>query len=66
MDADLLYLWRPNLRDEIDNHLLELAVAAGAETIITANKRDFVNNELRFPAICIETAGEFLDKRKTT
>ena len=60
------YLWRPNLRDESDNHLIELAVVAGAETIITANKRDFASSELPFSAIRIETAGEFLDKRTTT
>lgn len=61
----IYYLWRPNLRDESDNHLIELAVAAGAETIITANKRDFADSELLFPQIRIETAGEFLDQRKT-
>ena len=61
----IYYLWRPNLRDESDNHLIELAVAAGAETIITANKRDFAGSELLFPQIRIETAGEFLDQRKT-
>ena len=61
----IYYLWRPNLRDESDNHLIELAVAAGAETIITANKRDFAASELLFPQIRIETAGEFLDQRKT-
>ena len=61
----IYYLWRSNLRDESDNHLIELAVAAGAETIITANKRDFAGSELLFPQIRIETAGEFLDQRKT-
>lgn len=61
----IYYLWRPNLRDESDNHLIELAFAAGAETIITANKRDFADSELLFPQIRIETAGEFLDQRKT-
>ena len=61
----IYYLWRLNLRDESDNHLIELAVAAGAETIITANKRDFATSELLFSAIRIETAGEFLDQRKT-
>ncbi|MFN5612851.1 MAG: putative toxin-antitoxin system toxin component, PIN family, partial [Pseudanabaena sp.] len=24
---DIYYLWRPNLRDEADNHLIELAIA---------------------------------------
>jgi hypothetical protein len=29
--------WRPNLRDEGDNHLVELAIAGGAEAIVTYN-----------------------------
>lgn len=47
--VDIYYLWRPNLPDEGDNHLLELAVAAGADWIITQNLRDFTRAELRFP-----------------
>jgi predicted nucleic acid-binding protein len=43
------YLWRPNLRDEGDNHVFELAVAGGAEAIITNNVQDFRSAELRFP-----------------
>ena len=45
------YLWRPNLRDEADNHVLELAVAAGAEIIVTNNIKDFANANLRFPGV---------------
>lgn len=45
------YLWRPNLRDEGDNHLIELAVAGGAAMIVTNNVRDFQRPELRFPSI---------------
>jgi len=33
---DIYYLWRPNLRDEADNHLIELAIAGNAQII--ANK----------------------------
>jgi putative PIN family toxin of toxin-antitoxin system len=47
--VEVYYLWRPNLRDEADNHLLELAVAAGAEWIVTQNVRDFTRSELVFP-----------------
>jgi putative PIN family toxin of toxin-antitoxin system len=42
------YLWRPNLRDEGDNHLVELAVAGAADSIVTRNLRDFRSMELRF------------------
>jgi putative PIN family toxin of toxin-antitoxin system len=34
---DVQYLWRPNLKDEADNHLLENAIAAGVSYIITNN-----------------------------
>jgi len=47
------YLWRPNLPDEADNHVLELAVAGRAEVIVTKNVRDFVRSELLFPEIRI-------------
>jgi len=43
------YLWRPNLRDEGDNHVFELAVASGAVAIVTNNVADFRSAELRFP-----------------
>ena len=49
----IYYTWRPNLRDEADNHLLELAVAGGAEAIVTRNVRDFVSSELKFPDLRI-------------
>jgi putative PIN family toxin of toxin-antitoxin system len=52
------YLWRPNLRDEGDNHVLELAVAGGAEMIITKNVADFQGAELRFENIRVVTPWE--------
>jgi putative PIN family toxin of toxin-antitoxin system len=45
------YLWRPNLPDEGDNHVLELAVAGDASVIITENVRDFRRTELLFPRL---------------
>jgi len=54
------YGWRPNLRDETDNHLLELAIAGGASAIVTNNVRDFRNSELRFPQVRVVTPREFL------
>jgi putative PIN family toxin of toxin-antitoxin system len=54
------YGWRPNLPDESDNHLMELAVAAGADWIVTNNVSDFRRVELRFPQIGIARPGEFI------
>lgn len=45
---DVYYMWRPNLKDENDNFLVELAVASGAEAIITYNVKDFKGAELIF------------------
>lgn len=42
------YIWRPNLRDEADNHLVDLAVASNAMTIISYNLKDLTSGELRF------------------
>lgn len=45
------YLWRPNLRDEGDNHLVELAAAGSAAVIVTNNVRDFVGEHMDFLGI---------------
>jgi putative PIN family toxin of toxin-antitoxin system len=54
------YLWRPNLPDEADNHLIELAVAGAADVIVTNNLRDLCQGELRFPNLSILTPQQFL------
>lgn len=54
------FSWRPNLRDEGDNHVVELAVAAAATHIVTWNTRDFASMELRFPLLRYNTPPEFL------
>ena len=41
----IFFLWRPFLRDPRDDMVLELAVKAGAESIITYNTRDFAGIE---------------------
>jgi putative PIN family toxin of toxin-antitoxin system len=56
------FLWRPNLPDEADNHLVELATAGAAGTIVTRNVRDLVRGELNFPGLQILTPAQFLKK----
>ena len=56
----VFYLWRPNLPDEGDNHLVELAVAGMTATLVTQNVRDLRRGELRFPQLRIETPAEFM------
>jgi len=58
--TDIYYLWRPNLPDEADNHVLELAVAARAAAIVTHNRADFVRSELRFPELRILAPAKLL------
>jgi putative PIN family toxin of toxin-antitoxin system len=55
---ELFYLWRPHLRDPKDDMVLELAVAAGCDFVITHNKRDFEDIE-RFGLAAL-TPREFL------
>ena len=54
------YSWRPNLPDEADNHLVELAVAGGADFIVTRNLRHLKNMELDFPNLRIVAPETFL------
>ncbi len=56
----ITFRWRPNLRDESDNHLVELAVAGGALAIVTNNVRDLRSGELIFPEIGVLTPAAFL------
>ncbi len=58
---EISYLWRPFLRDPKDDFILELAVEAGCDTIVTYNKRDFAGAE-RF-GVQVLTPREFLQKR---
>jgi putative PIN family toxin of toxin-antitoxin system len=58
--TNIYYGWRPNLRDEGDNHVVELAVAGGASAIITKNVRDFQRAELHFPGLRVLSPEEAL------
>ena len=54
------YLWRPNIIDEDDNFLIELALAGNATHIVTNNISDLKNAELKFPDLKIVTPVKFL------
>ena len=56
----IFYLWRPCLKDPFDDHVLELAMNANAEKIITFNKKDFLKAEEL--GIQIQNPKEFLDE----
>ena len=51
--------WR-NLRDEADNHLIELALAGGASHVVTKNVRHVGRMELRFPQLFVMTPEKFI------
>ena len=58
---DIAYLLRPNLQDEGDNLMLELAFASNARYIITKNVHDFTcNNDLRFAEVTVITPADFM------
>ena len=42
---NIFYLWRPFLRDPMDDMVLELAVASRSDFIVTHNLRDFTGIE---------------------
>jgi uncharacterized protein len=60
--VEVYYLWRPNLRDENDNHVLELAVAGNASAIVTHNIKDFKHGQLLFPQLAVITPGQLLKR----
>jgi predicted nucleic acid-binding protein len=57
---EIFFLWRPLLRDPGDDLVLELAIAAGCEAIITHNVRDFA--EAAKFGLKVLTPGAFLDR----
>ncbi|NEV65327.1 PIN domain-containing protein [Thiorhodococcus minor] len=56
------YGWRPNLPDEADNHLIELALAGNAAGIVTHNVRDVRRGELRLGDLRILTPAQSLEE----
>ena len=54
--------WRPNLKDEGDNHLIELALAGRAKYIISNNIRDLKSGDLIFDDLQIVTPQTFIQE----
>lgn len=57
---EVFYRWRGFSRDPDDDHVLELAVAAGADAIITYNKQDFA--EAGTFGVAVLNAYEFINQ----
>lgn len=60
----IYYGWRPNLQDEGDNHLVELAVAGGADYVVTRNLRDVARMELLFPGLRVVSPETLLKEKR--
>ena len=58
---EIHFLWRPFLRDPADEMVLEVAVEAGAEVIVTHNVRDFRGVEKAF-GVRVQRPREFLQE----
>jgi len=56
----IYYLWRPNLKDEDDNFLIELALAGNSQKIVTNNVKDIETAELKFEDLRILTPQQIL------
>jgi putative PIN family toxin of toxin-antitoxin system len=59
------YRWRPNLKDEADNHVLELALAGNAGHVVTWNKKDYRGGDMVFPDVAVMTPPEFIRETRT-
>jgi putative PIN family toxin of toxin-antitoxin system len=60
--VSIYYGWRPNLPDEGDNHLIELAVAGNAQAIVTYNVGDLRRGQLIWPHLRILTPADCLEE----
>ena len=64
-EVTVRFLWRPNLLDEGDNFVVEIAVAAQPCTIVIHNVRDFHTSELRFPTVFVKRPQELVQQGRT-
>ena len=53
------FLFRPNLKDEKDNMVVELAITSQSDYLVTSNVKDFKNAELKFDQLKVVTPSEF-------
>ena len=61
-EVEVRYLLRPNLRDENDNFVFEIAFAASPCTIVTHNIRDFAKPELVWRGVEVKTPQRVLQE----
>ncbi|MCG6170131.1 putative toxin-antitoxin system toxin component, PIN family [Leptospira sp. FAT2] len=58
----IYFAFRPNLRDEDDNHFVELAIACNADYLITSNVKDYlIDNDLKFQDLKVITPSNFMN-----
>lgn len=57
---DTYYLFRPNLKDEKDNMIVELVVSSHSDYLLTNNVKDFNYAELKFDQLKVVTPNEFI------
>lgn len=59
--TDISFSWRPNLKDEADNMVVELALASRSEYLVTSNIRDFTQGaDLKNDDIEVVTPKHFM------
>jgi predicted nucleic acid-binding protein len=57
--VQIWFLWRPNLPDEGDNHLAELAIAGNAAALVTFNVKDFQPAKFAAAGMKVLTPAQF-------
>ena len=60
--VQIWFRWRPNLADEGDNHVFELALNGNAAALVTFNLGDFHRGQTHIRGLDILTPGEFVRK----
>ena len=64
VQQDVFFLWRPQLKDPGDDLVLELAVAAGCNAVITHNVSDFVG--ANHFGVRVLSPGDFLKELRSS